>query len=123
MGLQMVSDAKPPGEAAPPAEVARRVRAARAYAGLSVYDVANAIGLGAQTIKRIEAGRRTPRSFEIWAIADVCGLPREWFTADFDALCRQAERQTALLDRVEDRLNALTELLADDGEADVRRPA
>src|SRR5947209_15300390 len=57
-------------------ELTRRVRAARAYSGLSVGELAAAIGVGAQTVKRIEAGRRNPRQMEVWAIADVCGLPR-----------------------------------------------
>ena len=123
MGLTMASDAELPEGAMPAAEVARRVRAARAYAGLSVADVATAVGLGAQTIKRIEAGRRTPRSFEIWAIADVCGLPREWFNADFKALSHQAERQADLLRRVEQQLSALAAMLNDEREEAVRRPA
>jgi transcriptional regulator with XRE-family HTH domain len=119
----MASDAELPEGVLPAAEVARRVRAARAYAGLSVSDVATAIGLGAQTIKRIEAGRRTPRSFEIWAIADVCGLPREWFMADFKALSHQAERQAELLRRVEEQLAAVAAMLNDERATAVRRPA
>lgn len=78
------------------------MRAARGYAGLSVSELAAAIGVGAQTIKRIEAGRRAPRKMEIWAIADVCGLPLAWFSADWKSCCQQAEALTALVRRVED---------------------
>jgi transcriptional regulator with XRE-family HTH domain len=86
------------------AETARRVRAARAYAGLSVNDLANRIGLGLQTIKRIECGKRTARRFEIWAIAEACGLPREFFEMDLELLNRQATVMHEAMARVEERL-------------------
>jgi transcriptional regulator with XRE-family HTH domain len=63
-------------------EVAKRVRAARAYAGLSIPELADELGVGAQTIKRVEAGTRRPRRYELWGIADICGLPRWFFEAD-----------------------------------------
>lgn len=85
-------------------DVARRVRAARAYAGLSVRELADSIGIGVQTIKRIEAGSRAPRTMEIWAIAEVCGLPNEWFELDVEALARYAADASSLLARVEQRL-------------------
>lgn len=85
-------------------ETSRRVRAARAYAGLSVNDLANRIGLGLQTIKRIESGKRTARRFEIWAIAEACGLPREFFEMDLELLNRQATVMHEALSRVEERL-------------------
>jgi transcriptional regulator with XRE-family HTH domain len=88
-------------------DVARRVRAARAYAGLSVRELADAIGIGLQTIKRIEAGSRAPRTMEVWAIAEVCGLPREWFEVDFDDLARHAAAAGELLARVDARLARL----------------
>jgi transcriptional regulator with XRE-family HTH domain len=86
------------------AETARRVRAARAYAGLSVSELANRIGLGLQTIKRIESGKRTARRFEIWAIGEACGLPREFFEMDLELLNRQATVAQETLARVEERL-------------------
>jgi transcriptional regulator with XRE-family HTH domain len=88
----------------PNTETARRVRAARAYAGLSVQELADAIGLGLQTIKRIEAGKRNARRYEIWAIAETCSLPRDFFDIDFGLLCDRAETIDALLRRVDDRL-------------------
>jgi transcriptional regulator with XRE-family HTH domain len=85
-------------------ETARRVRAARAYCGLTVREVADAVGLGLQTIKRIEAGSRVARKSEIVAIAEACGLPRDWFEADFEALVQLASEADELLARVDRRL-------------------
>jgi transcriptional regulator with XRE-family HTH domain len=92
-------------------ETARRVRAARAYAGLSVTDLANRIGLGLQTIKRIESGKRTARRFEIWAIAEACGLPREFFEMDLELLNRQATVMQETLARVEERLTRIERVM------------
>jgi transcriptional regulator with XRE-family HTH domain len=71
--------------AATAGETARRVRAARAYAGLSVQHVATKIGVGAKTVKRIESGERLPRQYELWAIAETCGVPRDFFEASLPA--------------------------------------
>jgi transcriptional regulator with XRE-family HTH domain len=97
---------------APPLpEVARRVRAARAYAGLTVAELADRLGMGVQTIKRIESGRRTARGFELAAIAETCELPREFFELDFHEMWREASAQRELLARIEDRLNRLDQAL------------
>jgi transcriptional regulator with XRE-family HTH domain len=93
------------------AETARRVRAARAYAGLSVNALANRIGLGLQTIKRIECGKRTARVFELWAIAEACELPREFFEMDLDVLNQRASLMNETLVRVEQRLARLELLI------------
>jgi transcriptional regulator with XRE-family HTH domain len=92
-------------------ELARRVRAARAYAGLSVSELANRVGLGLQTIKRIESGKRTARPFEVWAIAEACELPREFFDLDFKDLCNAAAAQQDMLARIDDRLDQLERTL------------
>src|SRR5690349_6833259 len=88
-------------------ETARRVRAARAYAGLSVNELASRIGLGLQTIKRIECGKRTARRFEIWAIAEACDLPRDFFELDLELLSRRAAMLQDTLTRVEERLERI----------------
>jgi transcriptional regulator with XRE-family HTH domain len=93
------------------AEIARRVRAARAYSGLSVNDLADAVGLGVQTIKRIESGKRTARPFEIWAIAEACKLPREFFDLDFRELSLAASAQSEMLARIDCRLDKLERAL------------
>ena len=92
-------------------EVARRVRAARAYAGLSVAELADRLGMGVQTIKRVESARRAARRFELAAIAEACELPRAFFEVDFDDLCGEATAQRELLTRIEDRLNRLEQAL------------
>lgn len=104
-------------------ELTRRVRAARMYSGLSVDELAAAIGVGSQTIKRIEAGRRTPRPMEVWAIADVCGLPRNWFSADWRSCCDQVEQYSALMSRLEERQLEIAASLGVDPGADEEPPA
>lgn len=72
-----------------PEEVARRVSAARAYARLGRQELADALHISASTLDHIEGKRRSFRGAEwseLWAIADACGLPREWFSADFSRL-------------------------------------
>src|SRR3954451_17915597 len=88
-------------------EIARRVRAARAYSGMSVSDLADVVGLGVQTVKRIEAGKRTARPFEIWAIAEACALPREFFDLDFKELWSAGSAQRQMLARIDGRLDKL----------------
>lgn len=68
--------------------VPRRVRAARALAGLSVKDLAIGLdepGLGERTLGKIEAGERVAQRSELQRIADVCGLPYGFFTVDLSA--------------------------------------
>jgi transcriptional regulator with XRE-family HTH domain len=86
------------------AETARRVRAARAYAGISVTELAQHLGLGLQTIKRIECGKRAARRFEVWAIADACGLPHEFFELDFEVMGSPESALRESLERFEERL-------------------
>jgi transcriptional regulator with XRE-family HTH domain len=92
-------------------ELARRIRAARTYAGFAVHELAERVGLGAQTIKRIEAGRRSVRRFEIWAIAEACGLPREFFEIDFAEMAAREEATVAMLTRIDARLAGLEDRL------------
>jgi DNA-binding XRE family transcriptional regulator len=60
-------------------ELGRRIRAARAYAGLSNTELAEAIGIGRSTLVKSEAGARQAKTWELWAIAEICGIPREFF--------------------------------------------
>jgi transcriptional regulator with XRE-family HTH domain len=92
-------------------EVARRVRAARTYAGLSVGDLAAHLDLGAQTIKRIECGRRLARRHELWAIAEACSLPRRFFEVDFERLVGEAEVISTVLGGIDARLGRLERAL------------
>lgn len=72
------------------AEIARRVRAARLIADIrTVEELARRIdarGLGAKTIGAIERGERTVKRMELREIAEACGLPEEFFTADLASL-------------------------------------
>lgn len=107
----------------PQPEMSRRVRAARAYAGLSANELAERIGLGLQTIKRIEAGKRNPRRYEIWAIAEACALPRAFFELDFELLCERAETLAALMERLDGRLRRIEAQTAANGAVPTREAA
>ncbi len=64
----------------------RRVRAARAYGGYRrAEDLAAAIGIGRSTLLKIEKGERLPKHWELVAIAELCGLPRDFFTAEWSS--------------------------------------
>jgi transcriptional regulator with XRE-family HTH domain len=75
------------------AEVRRRLRAARAYAGLSRTELAERLGISKDTIERIENGRRQFGEFELPGLlekfADATGLPAGFFTEDWRALEEQ----------------------------------
>lgn len=68
------------------AETRRRLRAARAYAGMSLDDLAADVEIGRNTLVRMENGQRNPKSMELREIAEACGLPYEFFTIDFGLL-------------------------------------
>lgn len=71
-------------------EIAKRIRAARAYAGFSQPQLAERLQVGRVHVTDIEMGRVEATENEIVLIARHCGLPEEFFTADFGAL--SAER-------------------------------
>lgn len=101
-----------------PTELPRRVRAARAYAGLSIGELAADLGVGAKTIKRIEAGSRTVRPYELWGIAEICGVSREFFTEEELWTTPRGTRGCVLdrLDRIETAVTTIaTELAAQRG--------
>lgn len=98
-----------------PAEVARRVRAAQAYAKLTREELGHAIGKSGSVIDEITGKRARLRGAsweELRAIAARCGLPFEWFWADFGRLGEVApadraptlfsEGRTAALDALEE---------------------
>lgn len=88
------------------------MRAARAYAGLSVAELADRVGIGAKTLKRVETAERLPRQYELWAIADVCGVPRDLFETDGRPLQLETGDPAALDERLQAIEDALKELLA-----------
>ena len=90
-------------------ETAKRVRAARAYAGLTICELADRLGVGVQTIKRVEAGRRTVRTYELIGIAECCGLPREFFQVDFAQVKGTEPSLAEAVARIAERVEALVE--------------
>lgn len=93
-------------------ELAKRIRAARAWADLTQKELGDALGINEQSVKRTEAGTRDPGAPEQWAIAEITGVPR-WFITDGFAGAGQLE-QDELRDRLE-RIEAL--LIEDEGSA------
>lgn len=93
-----------------------RLRAARQLAGhkdpsklaAALAGITN--GLGTTNLRKIEQGKRVPNFTELRAIAEACGLPVEWFTADLarlseisiDAQSEIARLSAALKQRLED---------------------
>lgn len=73
-------------------ELLQRIRAARAYAGLSQPELAQRLGVSQDTLKRIELGQKGMQGYEldgfIRAVAEHTGLPTEFFTEPFDRLLR-----------------------------------
>jgi transcriptional regulator with XRE-family HTH domain len=63
-------------------EKARRVRAARAYAGYSRARLAAAAGLSVHALTRIERGEREATPAELSAIAQRCGVVPDFFEAE-----------------------------------------
>lgn len=67
-----------------------RVRAAQAYAGLTLEALATQTGIGRDTLQNLRGKRtRTARATsleEAQRIAAACGVPFEFFTADFGRL-------------------------------------
>lgn len=71
--------------------IGARIRAARAIGGFSKPQALAAVlkmrGLGATRLYEVERGAQKPPSYPALAeIGHLCGLPVEFFTADFDRL-------------------------------------
>lgn len=55
-------------------EVAKQIRMAIAASGKTAKEVADAVGVHAQTVSRWQTGQTAPRVSEFADLADVCGL-------------------------------------------------
>jgi transcriptional regulator with XRE-family HTH domain len=100
-------------------EVGRRVRAARAYKGItSVPALAEAInepGMRVTTLYAIEQGKRHAPPRELAAIARACDLPAAFFEIDFRAIRPQPnDLETRLADLENKVAEARLDSLADD---------
>ena len=65
--------------------LARRIRAARAYAGVDQKAVANRLGVSAATVSAWERGANVPqisRPGLIEGLVDLSGLPRSFFETE-----------------------------------------
>ena len=71
----------------PEFDVRRRLKAARALAGLSVKELAERLdpkdNLGERTLRKLESGESVVRPIHLREIARVLGLPYAFFTEDF----------------------------------------
>jgi uncharacterized protein YdcH (DUF465 family) len=94
-------------------QTARRVKAARALAGIdSVEALAERInqrGLGLKVLRQIEQGRRHAEPRELAAIAEACGIAREFFGLDFqpDANDKPATETLRRLENAESQLASI----------------
>lgn len=67
------------------AELPPRLRAARAYAGLTQPELASRIELGQVTYALSEKGQRSTPRRELLAIAEACGVPMWFLEGGWDA--------------------------------------
>jgi transcriptional regulator with XRE-family HTH domain len=70
----------------PDHRIAKQIRAARAYAGLSRQQVGDALGMSPYTIGNWERGEwkdQPPRLPMIEAISRICGIPDLWVAVGF----------------------------------------
>lgn len=82
-----------------------RIRAARAYADITQLQLADALGVDEQTIKRRESPNgNEPKKGERIAIATICGVPPEFLEHGWGAL-------TAPLTLNDGQIRLLAELL------------
>ena|SRR3712207_2625908 len=81
-----------------------RIKAARAWAGLSQYELAERLGVEVQWVKRRESGRQSAKQFELVAIAQACGLPVQWFYVDVPALLSRIPLEEPASAPVPDRI-------------------
>ncbi len=69
-------------------ELGRRIRAARAYAGLSVRALAEKVsddGISARTLRHLEQGEHLATTEQLEAVSQACGVPAAWFELDWEA--------------------------------------
>lgn len=67
-------------------DLARRYRAARAWADITQEQLAELLGVDVATIKRREAGTGDPKRAEQIALAHVCDVPAEFVLSGFATL-------------------------------------
>jgi transcriptional regulator with XRE-family HTH domain len=101
---------------APAPVYAARYRAARGFADLTQPELAEKLGVDAQTIKRRESGAKGPKKGERMAVAAICGVPFEfmedgWGALEPSEIRALLDRQTELLERIEGAVDPLGKLV------------
>lgn len=91
-----------------PHDIGKRITAARAYAGIDVEGLADAVGLSAPLLRRIEAGLEDLREGDWWstihAVAGTTRLPEQFFTVEWDTLAGAAPPEDRLAE-LEEKVN------------------
>jgi transcriptional regulator with XRE-family HTH domain len=86
-----------------------RIRAARAYAGLSQPELAERIGMSLPTYKRAELGRRPVATAELLSIARACDVPPQFILNGWTP--ERAERRRVAPEDVIGRLDIIDDRL------------
>lgn len=87
----------------PADEIRRRIRAARALAGITVDELSGRLDgqrLSTKTLGNIERGDRDARPMELRAIAAACGVSYAFFTVDFSTLPEGIGQEGSLHHRI-----------------------
>jgi transcriptional regulator with XRE-family HTH domain len=81
-----------------PEETARRVRAARAYAGLTRAELAQRVSLTDKQLKLVESGhRRTTSREELLELGHACGVPDAFMDVGFQGAQDVYKQMTRIL--------------------------
>lgn len=95
----------------PTGEFTKRLRAARGYAGLSIEALGDAIGFSHVTMRKIETTERPTKKRELKEIAEVCGLPLAFFTADWSVLETESPEHLVRLASLEKNVEGLARIV------------
>lgn len=88
-------------------EMGKLIRQARKSAGLTQKELAQKMGIKYQNVTQWESGGRNPKIESIRRIADICGVPVNYFAQDFEPIVwpewiRTVERKPTAEDANED---------------------
>lgn len=99
-----------------PSDVARRARAALAYANIDVKSSPQHTGISYATMQRIVSptAPRGAKLEELWAIADATGVPRNFMEHGFEGLTQAGEDTAAArLEALEEEQRQIRDQLAE----------
>jgi transcriptional regulator with XRE-family HTH domain len=94
-------------------ETARRIRSARAYAGLTQEDMAERLGISTVTYKRVEQAKRPVELRELARISEITQMPTNFFSVDLTALddgAAQKEQMEAVQERIQSLVGRLEDI-------------